>query len=254
MIHSTRTKNKYHRQSQRHQINASQQIEVQLLRTVRGAEGESTEQCDARVVDISLNGFKLQCPIALGFQEKIRVEFPGHDDGPILATAEVRWVEPNADEHNWSAGCLLSEPFPREYIDQMAKDGVLDRRSSPRRKTDKQATGRWELSPEDFPLTISDVSAQGVRIHTEYPCEIGKRIRIRIGDRTGLTARAVWQQETSEGYLIGCEVTEGSPYALIEANLSDVLHSSQPPARRYQVLALGGLSLMLVMLIRHWFF
>ena len=245
---------KSRRRSKRHELDSSKQLAVKILRDRSEQSDADSKALEAKIVDISVNGFKLNSKTAFEFQEKIRVELPSSDGKSITTTAEVRWIEPNPNGRSWSVGCLIVDAFPQKYIDEMAREGILDRRASARHKINQTATGRWELTPEDQTVKIVDVSANGVAIFIKEEAEIGKRIRIRLGDQRAITARAVWQQPQGDGFVVGCEVVEGSPYSVIEASLSNALQGVEDKMGRYQVLSLCGLSLFLVMLIREWFF
>lgn len=246
--------NKSRRRSKRHELDASKQISVNVFRIQDGAFQDQGEPVEAKIVDISANGFKVNSKTAFEFQEKIKVELPRQNGETVITVAEVRWIEPNADDRSWSAGCLIEDAFPQEYIDEMAQAGILDRRSSVRHQTDQPAIGRWELTQTDFPITVTDISANGIGLLLEEEPELGKRIRIRLEDSNSITARAVWQKPVEGGFQVGCEVVEGSPFAIIEASLSHALQGAEEKMGRYQVLSLCGMSLLLVMLIREWFF
>lgn len=241
------------RRSKRHELSPSKQIDVKVERLDH--DGRTTrETIKAKIVDISLNGFKLSCHMAFEFQEKLVILLPRRDGkDSILVTAEVRWVQPMGK--SWSAGCLIAESFPDDYIDEISQDGILDRRTSDRHLTDQNAVGRWELSQQDAPIAIRNVSANGLGIFVREESEVGKRIRIKLkGSDSSITAKAVWQRKVDKGYQIGCEVLEGSPYSVIESAITESSSAAVTPLKRYQSLTFCGISFLLVILIRNLFF
>lgn len=242
------------RKSKRHELDASKQIKVHVIRTEESEHLEPSEKKHpAQIVDISLNGFKISAEAAFEFQEKIVIEFPRRNEESIKASAQVRWVQPNPEGNSWSAGCLLSDSFPPDYIDEISQEGILNRRDSNRLPTSQMAVGRWELSQSDQQMKIVDVSAKGIGLMVEEEVEIGKRIRIRVNDDISITARSLWQKQVEGGYKIGCEVLEGSPYSIVQSVVAEA-GASENRDNRYQTLTFCGLSFLLVLLLRGLFF
>lgn len=242
------------RKFKRHALDSTKQISVQVFRVLSDRTDEDTETISAIVVDISPNGFKLETSTSFGFQEKIVVHLPRESGETVQTPAEVRWVEPTADGKSWNAGCLVSGCLPPSYIDELANLGVLNRRNAVRHKTKQKAVGKWEMTQQEFPVRIIDVSNHGVGLLLDHEPEIGKRILVKGQNSSSMTARPVWKKKVDQGYLVGCEVVEGSPYMVIEGSLSKALQRGEEKSSRYQVLSLCGLSLFLVLLIREWFF
>lgn len=243
------------RKSRRHELDSSRQIAVMVFRASDGNPGESTDRgIEAKIVDISTNGFKLECAKAFEFEEKLVVEIRRQNETTIRVAADVRWVQPKADSRTWFAGCLISDSFPPDYIDEIARLGILDRRNSDRQTVQQEAIGRWELSGEDIPVRIVDVSAKGIGLVVDQPVEIGKRIRIRLEQTHSITARALWAKKSPEGFHVGCEVLEGSPFSIIENAVceSETEFDEQVPG--YTVVPLLGISFLLILLIRNLLF
>ncbi|MEE2640233.1 MAG: PilZ domain-containing protein [Planctomycetota bacterium] len=243
------------RKSKRHELETARQIPVRLRRV--GAECEPAERVEAAgVVDISRNGFKLEAECPLAFREKLLVELPSPIGGEgIQLHAEVRWVQPDNASATWSAGCWIPETFPTDYLDEISQQGLLDRRVQTRERTDQPATGRWEHGGQEMPVSIRDVSSKGVSLLVSEEIEIGKRIRLRVGKVSELvTARAVWQESVPGGFLVGCEVIEGSPYSILEDVVLEARRNLERASGHYQTLILCGLVLILVVFLRDLIF
>lgn len=251
------------RKTKRHEISGDQRIDVNVFRNAKVADcKDENESVVAEIVDISLTGLKLESTIAFEFQEKVVISIPrasGID--PIRIPAQVRWVQPVSKGRKkssaWAAGCLLEETLPTDYIDEISASGMLDRRAAPRIQIDKNATARWEMSQTDFPVQIKDVSSTGIGIVVPKDCEVGKRIRIEVDNGTerqvSLTGKPVRQNPVDDGTFVGCEIAVGSAEGLKDYAVDGL--SEKPEARRsYQTLTFSGISLVIVMIVRHLFF
>ncbi|MDG2471476.1 MAG: PilZ domain-containing protein [Pirellulaceae bacterium] len=99
----------------------------------------------------------------------------------------------------------------------------MDRRGAPRLALAAEAVGQWELSTEGFPLSVSDVSAAGIGVVIDKPCEVGQRLRISFDGETQdadtITAKTVRQREVAGQYLVGCTILKGAPYLFLNRSV-----------------------------------
>lgn len=247
------------RNSRRHDLNENQWIEIMVKRDQEETDADNRPSCvAATIVDISQTGIKIRSEVPFEFHESLVLEVPRtYSDQTLGLIATVRWTQPDEDTEMWMAGCVIADEFPPEYINEIARDGIVDRRNNGREKISIEANGRFELSSDSFPINISDVSLTGLRLFSPKACEVGSRIQVTFDEEERserFTARTVFQSEVDGGYLIGCRVLEGSPYSLLgrsvqpeapKRNLADVGKKS---------LAVVGIGFMLIWLVRQLFF
>lgn len=251
------------RKAKRHEISGDQRIDVQIFRN--GCDSDcrgNNDIVDAAIVDISLTGLKVESATAFEFEEKILLSIPSiSSEKPIEIPAQVRWIQPvgNSKKESgaWSAGCLLEDSLPADYIDEISASGMLDRRFAPRIRIEKEATARWEMSQEDFVVQIQNISSTGIGIVVPKDREVGKRIRVEIDKGTAehllLTGKTIRQKPVDDGIFVGCEIGRGSADSLSKyADESSPLIEESP--RAYKTLIFSGLSLLLAMIARQVFF
>jgi hypothetical protein len=216
------------------------------------------ERIEAQIVDIGRNGIRLESSITFEFQEEIVIEIPGIGESPqLFVVAQVRWTQPTKNGSAWSAGAILSENFPEHFLNEIAKKGLLDRRGAPRLALAAEAVGQWELSTEGFPLSVSDVSATGIGVVIDKPCEVGQRLRISFDGETQdadtITAKTVRQREVAGQYLVGCTILKGAPYLFLNRSVEMKCRQAVRKNRAYLALALSALGLLTFTFLRQIF-
>ena len=216
------------------------------------------ETLEGFIVDISTTGIKLRSSHSFSFHEILILEIPRGDSAEsIFVTAEVRWTQPDRNvEETWSTGCIIADEFSADYINEIARKGVLDRRQSKRESTNEFAKSRVESMAKDHDITISDVSATGIGFLSPIHVESGKRIQIEFRDQDDdgrierFTVRAIRSTEVEGGYFVGCKLLRGSTYKILGQAVAAKVRAATDYRRMVPALNLFGMVLLIFFIIR----
>ena len=171
---------------------------------------DGSEPNDGSVIDISPSGLRLLTEGKFAVGEEFSVElFTEHSHGTYRGI--VRRVEP------WVAGkmvlgCQLTDTIPEEVLQELAKEGVLDRRRETRVRWNQSAKLTWELKQGDLDVQIQDCAVGGLKLISPEPIPEDKQLRIRVAECDEevmlVDAKTVWQVEDENGCLAGVAFTK----------------------------------------------
>ncbi len=83
---------------------------------------------------------------------------------------------------------------------------------------------RWELGSDPIPVRLIDISAGGLKIASPERGKIGHRVLFETveNDPSPVVAKIQWQNETAEGFLIGCAFANKHCFPLLRKKLGIV--------------------------------
>jgi hypothetical protein len=133
----------------------------------------------------------------------LRVDF---NNAELAGRAIALWSAPEPD--GFTIGCALREAIPRSTLDDLARRGLLERRSDPRKHTDTNVEVGIELDGGQRNLVrIVNYSADGFRLDAAFAVSPGKRLLIEHeveGTLLRVPAKAIWQVEHEGRFMVGC--------------------------------------------------
>lgn len=179
---------------------------------------EATHLCGV-VVDISRQGvqIKLNEPLAIG--ERVRLTVTAEAIAfELHSYARVRWVE--SDRFGWFIGCVLENRIEESSINDLAAEGVLERRYNERQPISTFAVQvKAELQPEFSPVQLLDLSTGGFSGIAGYlDAKPGHRLLIKTQEDTQLVpAQVVWVNNFESGKAVGCRFSSSNDHLLIRA-------------------------------------
>ena len=222
-----------------------------VLRTTES--GDETVQ--AQLLDISQRGLKLSVPIELANDEVFRVRLANDELGvDVIESAQVCWARKQEETDSWTVGCKIQQQIDKNTLEDLVEHGLLDRRFSGRRPVTGDALAQWELSGESVPVQLLNLSAGGFCLASDQPTKIGSRLKLILSDDDGrssgeILARARWQREFDNGYLIGCEMTLDDVLDLVGHFSSSPQVSFANPGRRRKLPLLASVALLSVVAV-----
>ena len=153
------------------------------------------------VLDLSSTGIRLICQGQFEVGQTIHTLL--HTDRPQgLYKGTVRRVEPWVNGKS-VLGCSLCNRIPNSVLEELAADGVVNRRSDDRHGLDWNATVSWQLNPGEVDVRLKDYSYGGMRVESPIALPDDAHLRIRIelvDDELVLEGKSVWQQPSTNGF------------------------------------------------------
>jgi hypothetical protein len=132
-----------------------------------------------RINNISTGGLQLIAPGRLRKGDRLNLSLQSHGFA-AQPTAIVRWAI--IDGEGWIAGCQFEEPLQSENLDQLARDGILDRRQDQRIPISLDAQIAIEGTQGTLDCTIADYSNGGLNIEMSADVVPGQKVRVSVGD------------------------------------------------------------------------
>lgn len=194
------------------------------------------------LIDLSPGGAKVLLDSPFRFQQAVTLRLESEELGLHLSlAARVCWIRSSGAQ--WRLGCAFDPLLPREDVDRLLSNGVLDRRSAEREPIDRPASATWELNSQPTPVTVVDLSRGGFCLRAPLSAEPSSRLRLQVAAAPGTfveaTATVQWRLEVPEGFLLGCSLANLETYmALRSALLSEPPPRVRPKRRRWAWYAL----------------
>ena len=220
---------------------------------------EATNLCGV-LVDISRQGVQIKLNESLAIGERVRLTVTAEAIAfELHSYARARWVE--SDRVGWLIGCVLESRIEESSINDLAVDGVLERRHHERQPISSFAVQvKAELQPEFRPVQILDLSSGGFSgIAGHLDAKPGNRLLIKTREASQLVpAQVVWVNNFDSGQAVGCRFSSSNDHLLIRAMArgpgdSNRVRSDSARAdvNKWSVIAVGA-SLIIVLYQLFW--
>lgn len=194
-----------------HEVSVLIHTERQGDRGTVKAELLHISSCDARL--------RTRQPVAA--TEIVGLQLKARNLNPMISVSgEVCWMVP-AQGNSWWVGCAFDPPIPAETLAHFAAIGILERRQQQRERITLATTAKWELSEDASTVKIVDYSKGGFCLKSTDEGRPGERLllQFRTGDGRDVLvqAKAQWQVETDDGFVVGCQFLDAEDYEVLTA-------------------------------------
>lgn len=148
------------------------------------------------VIDISRSGIRLLCEGNFEVGQPIFTELTT-DRSHGIYQGVIRRVEPWSNGQS-ILGCSLNDTIPDDVLEELATDGVVNRRAEDRMKIEEKAKMSWQLNNGDeVDVEVKDYSPGGMRITSTVEIPSNVRLRVRFDehdedDQVIVEAQAIW--------------------------------------------------------------
>ncbi|MGC3969343.1 MAG: PilZ domain-containing protein [Pirellulales bacterium] len=209
------------RESERYEIVEERQVALEI---------ESDDLRDeatvvtARLLNLSTQGAKLAVPKALPRDRAIRLKLCARRNGRELLLVHARLLEAPAGEHGFTVGCQLSPNVPASVLQHISKGAKPERRDDDRRPTAHETTvvRKSLFRTKEEPGTLRNFAAGGVCVEVGTAAKLGETLSLRFGDDEQIPLVEVvvrWQLQEGNRFLLGCEYTDVSSFAMLASLL-----------------------------------
>jgi hypothetical protein len=224
---------------------------------VQAGDSDDGITVPGELLDLSPGGARVLLDSPFRFQQAVTLRLESEELGLHLSlAARVCWIRPHGAQ--WRLGCSFDPLLPREHVDRLLSNGVLDRRSAEREPIDRPATATWELNSQPTPVMVVDLSRSGFCLRAPLSAEPSSRLRLQVAAAHGTIVEATvtvqWRLAVAEGFLLGCSLANLETYlALRSALLSEPPSRVRPKRRRLawcalMIAACAGLASLLLRL------
>jgi len=212
----------------RFQIGSDLALEAVIERAVAGG----VESIEAEVVDISCGGAKMRLPQPVSLDGAVTMNIKASEQPrTISVAADVCWTRLAGADQRW-VGLSFKPEIPEAVLTDWAQAGHLNRRQQLREKIASRWTAQWELDSSRVPVRLLDLSTSGLCLLSQQGGTPGECVLLQPDPPDGhevlVKAKARWQIETDDGYVIGCEFVNKHCYAMLRAVI-DLEESAAPP-------------------------
>ena len=212
----------------RFQIGSDQAIEAVIERAAAGG----VESIEAEVVDISCGGAKMRLPQPVSLDGAVTMNIKaGKLPRTISVAADVCWTRLAGADQRW-VGLSFKPAIPEAVLTDWAQAGCLDRRQHLREEIVSRWTAQWELDSSRVPVRLLDLSTSGLCLLSQQEGTPGECVLLQPDPPDGhevlVKAKAQWQIETDDGYVIGCEFVNKHGHATLRAVI-DLEEPAAPP-------------------------
>lgn len=172
------------------------------------SDSPEMESASARLIGIATSELKFVTDLPFRFSEEIGVGFPSTDDANSVFPATVNMIQKQG-RNKWHVTCSFHDSIRRPVVQQLANQGVIDRRQQSRNPSDVSASIRWECCRDEIEAEVRNISQDGCRlaITDANPDALRLLISIQHQDRENLEIKAVkkWLTRSKSLIEIGCE-------------------------------------------------
>lgn len=159
---------------------------------------------DAHLNNISVGGVQLTLPYRVknGHPLSLRLQSPS---STRVVGCVVRWTVP--DNKGWVAGCQFDEALEQEFLDDLARSGILERRGHQRFEVALACRLRGEGGTSEQGGWIRDYSNGGLRVEVPARIEPGGKAMVSLVDEDGEVHRMIvftqWCEGNTGAYQVG---------------------------------------------------
>lgn len=170
------------------------------------------------LLDISAQGAKVSAGAQLEPGAEMTLYVKSRAGHELSLEGEVRWCAPCA-AGLYRAGCFFPEPIEEQVLHELAVDGQVDRRDSPRRAVQLRGAVRRELDgAADEAVTVLDYSSQGLRFRGASQFGADERLLIVLGEgqrANTVPVRTVWSRQIGDHCETGCTFVHRAGHAAV---------------------------------------
>ena len=184
-------------------------------------------------VDISSSGMRLLSRGSFQVGQPIWTELKTTRSHGVYR-GNVRRIEP------WVGGqlilgCSLRDTIPNEVLQELASEGIINRRADGRFSIAVPGTISWPLSSEEIDVEIKDYSSGGMKLHSAEKIPEHTRLRVRFesgGQDITLEAKTAWSRRGDHGWITGVGLVDRDAPTVVAETLAKEEQSKTESASR----------------------
>ncbi len=199
------------------------QVESERLRCrIAADEPGKNDVFDGVTVDISPSGMRLLTQGNFQCGQPIWTELLTNRSHGIYR-GNVRRIEP------WVGGqvilgCSLRDAIPKVVLQELASEGIINRRSDGRFTISHPAKVSWPLSADELEVELQDYSSGGMKVRSCIPIPANVRLRFRFqssGQEVIVESKLAWTHEFEGDWVSGVTFTQRDAPAVIAETLAN---------------------------------
>jgi hypothetical protein len=135
----------------------------------------------------------------------------------LVIPSELQWARPNP-AGAWLLGCGFEPALTDEAFDGLLQSGLLERRSSVRRRTRIAVDAQWRAKGARVPALVCDLSEGGLCLTTVQAPDNRHNVSIvgtLRGDEVRIPLHVRWSMHVGPNYFVGCEFVHSDDFAVV---------------------------------------
>lgn len=205
---------------------------------------------EGTTVDISTSGIRLLTEGNFQVGQPIWTELMTRRSHGVYR-ATIRRIEPWLGGQ-FILGCSLRDSIPQEVLQELANEGIINRRNDGRFCISHAAKVSWPLNPDELDVQLRDYSSGGLKLESADQIPADARVRLRFqagGEEVIVEAKSVWCRQTEHGWVTGVALTDReAPNVVAEKlgqNCMPEPDETQSSSKARPIVTLVGLALLL---------
>ena len=178
-----------------------------------------SQDYEVEFVDISRRGMKFHIPACMSFGESVQIRLAAKKLAIQYEEIGVVRSVRKVSEGVWEVSCSLVSELEPEIIDSIVARNGEEQRKHPRVSIDREVFLQREGALEFIPGIILDISERGCGLVVMEEHKVGERLLIHIeepnGEKKSIISQVRWQNQTDNGYRIGCSFAEINSYKVL---------------------------------------
>jgi hypothetical protein len=204
----------------KYQVRPGAEITVRIVHPGLPDDGEKTH---ATLLDLSPQGAKIEVNQLIPVNESVTLEIACPEVCcTIMVAGAVCWCS-SVTNGRLVLGCRFDPRIPDQQLEAFVAQGVLERRQYQREGVSLMLRARWEFCPEAEEAELVNVSVGGLCLHSLASHTPGSRVLLQyVGEcedseaGVAVKAKILWQMETEEGFVTGCELIDQRNYKTLK--------------------------------------
>ena len=230
-----------YRSEYRYSVVDGQKIDVQIAYTL---DTVGSRVITGEVRDLSTSGTKLVTPGPVRTHDHVSLRMLADDVAmDEYCIGEVRWSRLGRD-YQWYSGIVFDQQFSPKLLESLASEDYLERRQAERIDVSIPSQARRELTFDDIPIEMLDVSSTGFRLKSTVEMVPGERVLVDLMDdeRGQITfqAHVRWVDGSDRNYLAGCRFVSADTYSKLSAFLPEETCEVERSSSRRWVWSVAG--------------
>ena len=199
------------------------QVESERLRCRTTSDEPGNDHVSEGItVDISPSGMRVLTQGDFQSGQPIRTELLTNRSHGIYR-GNIRRVEP------WVGGqvilgCSLRDTIPKRVLQELASEGIINRRNDGRFSISHPAKVSWPLSADELDVELQDYSSGGMKVRSCIPIPANVRLRFRFqssGQEVIVESKLAWAHHFDGDWVSGVTFTQRDAPSVMAETLAN---------------------------------
>ncbi|MDA1012993.1 MAG: PilZ domain-containing protein [Planctomycetota bacterium] len=216
-------------------------IQVQVAHTLDTA---NTTVVAGEVRDLSTSGTKLVTTGPVRIRDHVSLRLLADEIGfDEYRTGQVRWTRLGRD-FQWYSGVVFDQQLTSKLLVDLAAKEYLERRQAERFDVSISSQARREMTFDEIPIELLDVSSTGFRLKSAADMIPGERVMVELADEDHghltFQAHVRWVDRDEGNFTAGCRFLSAETFSKLAAFMPEQVKLAERRSTRRWVWSIAG--------------